>query len=257
MDERDLYMRHIRRGVEYFFEMFEEGNAGDTRMIGLLKPSRSIGNTDTRNFIFSLLAAPGASISGAAVSVNRWLIDYGWAPEFAGEIENELRALCAPLDREKKNITDREEKISRAFLRLVRYLRELAEEDPSHGTARAHSRIFDYFIPKDWIPRGASRRIACPDQKRHKEHVVPCAYMRQHCLQQIRDGKPLDQVAAFARRCLAIVDITIEESERLDCSPPKGLGLKDTMPANWDPESGNIYVRLMAADIEFVMHVPS
>lgn len=127
-----------------------------------------------------------------------------------------------------------EELKKRAFLRAAHVLYGHWEE----GTG-AHSRLFETLIPEGGLLLGTS--VEGPGWR---EHVVPCAVIRDRCLQLFDDGKSIEDVAAYIEAHLKIVVISREERDRLDFK----LGLKSTMPIGW--EDGDIMARLKAAGIQ-------
>ncbi len=127
-----------------------------------------------------------------------------------------------------------EELRKRAFLRAAQVLYGHWEE----GTG-AHSRLFETLIPESGLLLGTS-----VEGSGWREHVVPCAVIRDRCLQLFDQGKSVEDVAAYIETHLKIVIISREERARLDFQ----LGLKSTMPTGW--EDGDIMARLRAAGIE-------
>ena len=136
-----------------------------------------------------------------------------------------------------KSVFTREELIQRAFLRLARHLFELWEE----GTG-VHSRFFEEPIILDkYVVYGSSENGGS-----YREHVVPCAWLRNHCRQMFDNGSSVIEVANEMRRLLAIVLITAEERSKID----EALGLKTTMPKNWNPKTDSIFARLEVAGVK-------
>jgi hypothetical protein len=109
--------------------------------------------------------------------------------------------------------------------------------------AGRHSRVPEFFIPVNRIPRGQSH-----SRTEHPEHVVPCAAIREYCLNYFEEGRSLDEVVKLIRRLLVIVDISIDEWRKLD---EGSSALKDIMPPGWDLETGCIFARLHWANITF------
>jgi hypothetical protein len=105
----------------------------------------------------------------------------------------------------------------------------------------AHTRIFDILIPDFYIEIGESK-----SGRGHREHVVPCVYIRNLANRMYSEGAAISDVASMLNRLLAIVHITKDEAKTLD----KHLKLKTKMPDNWCPESGDIKARLKMAGIE-------
>jgi hypothetical protein len=239
------YLRRLRQVALYAFEMGEEGGTADTRAIGLLKPSGEVGNSDYRAALQMAFADPTATVTDGATSLHDWLVARGTLEPLLG-IELHIAAACAPYERARRAVTTHAERVERAFLRLATYLRESLEESPDHETARIDTRVIEYFVPAAYVLHGVSRAGIG-----HHEHVVPCAYLRQESLAMLRAGHTNAEVVRFLRRCLAIVTITLAERDALDRSD--GLGLKDRMPDGWQPDTGDIFARLVLAGIAFDM----
>lgn len=239
------YLRRLRQVALYAFEMGEEGGTADTRAIGLLKPSGEVGNSDCRAALQAAFADPTATVTDGAVSLHDWLVARGAVEPLLG-IELHIAAACAPYERARRAVTTHAERVERAFLRLATYLRESLEESPDHKTARIHTRVIWYFVPAAYVPHGVSRAGIG-----HHEHVVPCAYLCRQSLAMLRAGHTNAEVVRFLRHCLAIVTITPDERDALDRSD--GLGVNDTMPDRWQPDTGDIFARLVLAGIAFDM----
>ena len=243
------YLRRLRQVSVFAFEMGEEGGTADTRALGLLKPSGEVGNNDCRTALQAAFADPTTTVTDGAVSLHLWLVARGVIEPLPG-IELHIAAACAPYERPRRAVTTHAERMERAFLRLAVYLRESLEESPDHETAHIHTRAIEYFVPAAYVPRGISRAGTG-----HHEHVVPCAYLCRQSLAMLRAGHTDAEVVRFLQRCLAIVTITPAERDALDLR--NGLGLKDTMPDGWQPNTGNIFARLVLAGITFDMPLQS
>lgn len=243
MDPSRLYINRLRRFAQVCFEAAEEGAAADTRVLRLLRPVAGCRVVEMRRVVEECLAAPDTTVVDGAIALHKWHVNRGVAVVTGEPAIAMLRDMCKPFARERVCIDSAELRMQRAYLRLARYLYDHYEEDPAHPTARAHSRAMEYFIPMRWVLRGRSVGGT------YHEHVVPCAFIRQHSIAMARAGRPLDDAAAAIRRMLAIVIITPEEQERLDRKSK--LGLKDTMPDGWCPDTGSIYRRLEIAGITF------
>lgn len=245
MDEREKYIRRVFETALFFRDMHEEGNDGQTTAIELLKPIASVSNVAVRKFVLhDLYLKQGLSLTKAAVQLARWCPDGKELPPFRIEdIERELCAICSEEDRPVQFVKNQEKVIvRRAFLRAARYIQRIRTED-----APAHSRVVERFIPDAFVPRGFGK-----GGTGHREHVIPCVFLRDECLVRFDDGAKLDQVADFLQGNVVIVDITKQQQKRLDRSPNNGgLGLKNTMPMGWQFDSDCIFQRLHCAKIEF------
>jgi hypothetical protein len=133
----------------------------------------------------------------------------------------------------------KEDLIQRAFLRLAVFLYGLWEEGDE-----ADTRIFEKLIPDDYVTFGTSTK-ALTENAYKREHVVPCAKLRDWVFEQYGRNKSCEEVACELRRFLKIVYVHPDEATLMD----KTLGLKTQMPENWTFESGSILARLEKAEI--------
>jgi hypothetical protein len=184
-----------------------------------------------------------SSLTETAMAIASWNPSRSTMPPFPlAKIETELRGLSAPYERACKRDIGRDESRDRSFLRAVRYLRRIQTEG-----VWAHSHLFDFFIPDHHVPTGHSKHGG-----NYREHVVPCVYLRDEVLQRFDRGNSDEEVADFLRSYLVIVKITKQEQKRLDRSEKNGgLGLKDSMPKDWQLNTGCIFQRLHDAEIKF------
>lgn len=134
----------------------------------------------------------------------------------------------------------------RAFYRIAWVLWHFWEEqkdDPKHR-ADVHSRLFDTLIHRPLILIGESINGGG-----HFEHLVPCALLRDRAFEMFHDGNrgedAIKDVAAMLERYLRVAHITREEARLLDYE----LGLKRSMPDDWDFETGSVMRRLDEAKI--------
>lgn len=146
-----------------------------------------------------------------------------------------------------------EELHQRAFERTAWVLRHFWEEQQDNvpRSAAVHSRLFDtliYTVPVI----GTSRKGGG-----HKEHLVPCALLRDLAFQMFWEGESIKkdvaetekEVAKMLKRLLCIAYITPAEARFLD----HDLKFKTIMPLNWNFETGSIMARLEEAGIELVL----
>lgn len=144
---------------------------------------------------------------------------------------------------EKRNFSH-EEKKKEAFLRIANVLyshwRVSDDREKELLACGGHSRLFDVLIPDSYITMGESIK-----GRGHREHVVPCALIRNHSYKMFNNGHLIEDVSKMIEENLIIVHITSEEQKYLDYE----LGYKDTMPDDWtfgqDP-----YLRLYRANID-------
>ncbi|MFM0061387.1 DNA translocase FtsK [Paraburkholderia phytofirmans] len=240
--KRAAHVRKVFETVRFFWEMWEEGTVGDTRAIEFHKPTK-LSNTSIRNLVLGdFYKQRGLSLYEAAAGLAKWLELKDAAPVPDATMEADLAILCATAAGPFQPVSDAETIIQRSFVRLVRYL--LQTRLASEG---AHSRCFEYYLAAEHVPTGYGKNGGM-----HPEHVVPCAFLRDRCIARLAQGASVKEVARDIRPFLVIVMITESECTYLDNGPGcGGLGLKDTMPANWDFETGDIFARLRVAGIAF------
>lgn len=133
----------------------------------------------------------------------------------------------------------RKRAFERAAVALYSFWEEQQHNQPR--SAAVHSRIFGTLIFDEYIE--LNERAA---DRTYTEHVVPCAYIRNHAFDMFWDGKSKDEVAAMIGRLLRIAYISTEQAQLLNMSH------KHTMPENWNPETDSILRRLEDAGIEIV-----
>lgn len=131
----------------------------------------------------------------------------------------------------------------RAFERAAWVLRHFWEEQQDNvpRTASVHSRLFDTLVYPEYITLEKSK-----NGSGHKEHLVPCALLRDRAFEMYWDGKTEKDVAQMLERLLRMAHITPAEAHHLDHK----LGHKLTMPDDWNWETGSVMARLEAAGIE-------
>lgn len=126
---------------------------------------------------------------------------------------------------------------ARAFRRTAQVLYEIWEEG-----GIAHTRLFDTLIWQKYYFVGTSTQGA-----EHKEHVVPCAYIRDLVAELFDQGESVEKAAQVIEKLLKVVAISREERRHLDFE----TGLKTTMPEGWLYETDSVFARLEVAGIEF------
>jgi hypothetical protein len=127
----------------------------------------------------------------------------------------------------------------RAALALYSFWEEQKDNEPR--SAAVHSRLFETLIYNEFIE--INRKS--PERK-YPEHVVPCAFIRDHAFQMYWDGKTPEDVGRMISRLLRIAYIKDEEAKKLDATH------KYTMPIDWDPRHDSILRRLEDAEIEVI-----
>ncbi|NMM12927.1 MAG: hypothetical protein HHJ17_05185 [Rhodoferax sp.] len=141
----------------------------------------------------------------------------------------------------------REELQKRAFFRtawvLQNFWEEQQDENPRGTKADVHSRLFDTLVHEPLILIGKSTKGGG-----HKEHLVPCALIRNRAFEMFHDGKQVEDVAEMIGTFLRIAHISPDEARLLDIE----LKLKTTMPVDWSFETGSVLSRLEKAGIKLV-----
>jgi len=133
-------------------------------------------------------------------------------------------------------ITTTEGRLKEAFHRVAYVLKSLWKDGRG-----AHSRLFETLVGDDDIVIGTS-----VEGGGYREHVVPCCLIRDIAFDMYDKQRTVDDVAEMVGRLLRIAYITKKEANRLNTK----LGLRTSMPAGWDPETGSVMARLDAAKIE-------
>ncbi|OYW40434.1 MAG: hypothetical protein B7Z35_01205 [Hydrogenophilales bacterium 12-61-10] len=241
MNERQKFTRRVFETALFFRDMYEEGNDGNTNAIKILKPTPSVENTAVRKFVLGeLYEAQKLNLTDAAIQLAIWANEQEQMQYDLERIEADLRALCLVHERNIQKINGQTEQvIQRSFLRAARYIE-------MEGTF-SHSRAVEIFVPDEFVPRGLGK-----NGPGHREHVVPCVYLREKCLDLFAGDATVEQVAQFLRRYVVIVDITKDEQGCLDRSIANGgKGLKNSMPPDWKLDTGCIFQRLHDANIAF------
>lgn len=126
-------------------------------------------------------------------------------------------------------------------LRAIKRLAEIFHDHNEEGRVGS-TRIFEHIIPDEWLICGQSLNGGT-----YREHIVPCALIRDQSIKMYREGKSVEDVAKMIERNLAIVLISGEEMNILDNKNK----WKTTMPNGWDFESGDPFSRLIQAGIKF------
>ncbi|MEI6708499.1 MAG: hypothetical protein WCK96_15350 [Methylococcales bacterium] len=134
----------------------------------------------------------------------------------------------------------REELIERAFLRAATVMFGMWEERGSSDTRL----LIPPLIPDEFVIIGESI-----NGREHREHIIPRVVICNQCHKMFSEGVDINTVARFIRNNLKIIYISKDEQHLLDNG--KQLNLRQRMPTGWSFESGDIYVRLNTAKIEF------
>jgi hypothetical protein len=131
----------------------------------------------------------------------------------------------------------------RAFERTAWVLKHCYDEQAEEftGEARLHSRLFDTLIPDVYVFIGKSAAaVVATEQGKlpYREHVVPCAYIRNLSFKLYSEGKTVDDVASMVKRLLNIAFITPDEAKLIDKKH------KATMPDDWSWMEDSVTRRL-------------
>lgn len=247
MNAETHYINRIVDTVLFFFETMEEGNGGgSTQIIKLIKPVPAVGNVELRNYVMNEHLRQGRTLTCTAIKLSQWLRAKNLAPIPILDEEAKVSMGCEPYER--LALPSHSLHPDRAYRRLARHIWRM--QSPDVGK---HSRVFDFYIPAKEIQRGRSKKA--PDKGFHPEHVVPCAYILQHCcsvLTALRGDATVSpeelsirRLVPLIKKLLAIVKIDESERKRLDYGD---LALKDRMPDKWNVETGCIFQRLHDAD---------
>ncbi len=243
---RPRYVNRLVALALFYFECFEEGHAGDSRIPKLLSPVAGVTVETLRAFFLGrCYRDEGMSLAQAALAFHAHLLDAGLTDLTEAAMLEAIAVACVPYARKLVRQLTQEERIDRAHLRLARCYRHMLAD----GVDR-ESRVIEWYVPAEFVARGISKmRQACGlADGAHTEHVVPCAFIRDTALRYLNEGRSLDEVVRMTRRFLTIVDITGSERAKLDDG---AQALRQVMPAAWDVDSGCIYARLHAKQIDF------
>lgn len=260
MNTRDKYVRSVFQTALYLWEMYEEGSSDThTDIVWLLSDrrvwSRFEGDGDSeytkrlvRHILNDLYRSQKVLLTEAAIELAKWLAKYYDAPALTQDIESELRAACAPHEREKQCI-DETEKVDRSYIRLARYLLHRAEINLGADTRAFRTQTFNGYPIS--FPKGESHQFMREKPpKKEGEHVVPLAAIRDYCNEYFRDNQTLDEntklkgAAERIRKWLVVIYTTPTEMNILG----PGSAYQSKMPDGWEC----IYARLHWARIEFV-----
>lgn len=245
MNAREIYIHAVVEIALFFRQIHEENHGGGhSGAIKLLSPWK-INAASLRRFVLDeLYVKEKLSLTEVVQILAASPLD-GMPPEYViDDIRDELVALCREHERplQPVNKDDRDELLNRMFFRLSRQIHRIHS-----GELGAHSRMIELFVSEDLVPRGRGK-----DGPGHREHVVPCAFLRDASLRKFSEGASIDDIAVWIRPYIVIVDITKTQQRHLDASINKGgCGLKITMPVGWSFHTGCIFDRLHVADIEF------
>ena len=241
--------RYVNRLVAlslFFFECFEEGHIGDSRIPGLLSPVAGLSMQVMRDlFLVRWFRDEQLSMGQAALAFHAHLVDSGRADHTDGSIADAIAVACVQHARKPAMHLSHDDKIDRAHLRLARCYRHMLAD----GVDR-ESRVIEWYVPGEYVTRGISkmRRERSLAEGTHAEHVVPCAFIRDTALRYLSEGRSLDDVVQMTKRLLTIIDISEPERALLDDG---ANALRYVMPPAWDTVNGCIFARLHVKLIAF------
>ena len=137
----------------------------------------------------------------------------------------------------------------RSFERIAFVLKHFYEEqaeDFKAGNIALHSRIFDTLILDEYIYIGKSE-AAAKLKVPYKEHVVPCAYIRNCAFRLYSEEKTVNDVAKMVSKLLKIALIAPDEASLLDKK------YRSTMPLDWNWETDSTCRRLDDCGIKLIL----
>ena len=102
------------------------------------------------------------------------------------------------------------------------------------------------------LQNGTPGSDAIPSAGAHPEHVVPCAFIhdlflnyfksRKLVVEYVEDYSHTDDLARIMDRIIGMVHISQDQKKVLDANGENSMEIK--IPENWDPLTGDIFVRL-------------
>ena len=129
----------------------------------------------------------------------------------------------------------------RAAMALYSFWEEQRYDARYQNEAGVHSRIFDALIPNVYIELN-SKALG----RSYKEHVVPCAYVRNLSFKMYHENSSIDDVAKMISKLLKIAYITKDQRKKIDSIH------KYSMPEKWNWKTDSILERLIIAGVEVV-----
>jgi hypothetical protein len=86
-----------------------------------------------------------------------------------------------------------------------------------------------------------------PTTAAYREHLVPCAYIRDRAFKMYQEGSTVNDVAGMVGRLLKIAFITPDEAKLIDSK------YKTNMPPDWDHMKDSITSRLEGCGIKLIL----
>ncbi|TAL55299.1 hypothetical protein [Pandoraea sp.] len=132
-------------------------------------------------------------------------------------------------------------------MRAARVLRALWEDADENRDDEpwCHTRLLELIVRDEYTVVGQSL-AAAEAPRRRREHVVPLRYLADLVFNAFKNGHSLSDVASLLDRLLKIVRVTYDEARLIDAMHGKA-----SMPDGWLVESGDPFVRLSGAGIQF------
>ncbi|MEW9570165.1 hypothetical protein ABQJ54_00190 [Rhodanobacter sp. Si-c] len=130
--------------------------------------------------------------------------------------------------------------IERVFHRVAYVMHHMWQEDGCSDTRL----LGEPLVPDKYVVVGESIRGS-----EYREHVIPRLVLCDECLAMFSRRESIEAVAKFLQENLKIVRISRAERHMLDSSSQ--LNLRQRMPDDWNFSSGDPFVRLKLANIEF------
>lgn len=261
---REIHAQRVFETAAFLMEIVQSDHGnGHSDAYKQIKPSHVIDWKACRRAMPSIAESGSITLLDLCERV-AGLKDEGCvAPEYAfDDVRDVLADLCnwwAPQALPRAPAGDLSEfRYAVSLLRQARYLYRIYQDAGHSGGGWSR---FDIFVDEGQAPRSTSHRWEAalraavagqPLPPCQDEHVVPLAFIRDHCLHLYELGASIRQVAGFIRDHLVIVRMLKEESALLDASVGAGgRGLKITMPPYWRPGIDDIFARLHDARIGF------
>lgn len=219
------------------FELEEEATAGDSAVLKLHAPPRTHWAALRTLFMQDWYGKQGLRLTEATLAYHAWLQELGAAPAHYSRLAQAIRTECLPYERTRVDATTPTIRLTRAYIRLARYYKRSLDEAGSR-----HTRIAEYCVRNAVVQHNAKS-----PSRTYREHVVPCAVLRNTATAAFETGASVRDVAEWIESMMVVAWIGKAEARQLDCD----LGLQDRMPPDSKPATGCRYARLHVARITF------
>lgn len=228
---------HVRTLADLALYLVESHGYENTQCVPVLAAPFAYGKEQLVPLVAEVLAAsPKDPVAAVALALST-------LPEVAvrlpaSEVREALLAEVGRLPEPIERSADRDSWRRAGMLRAVRYIERRMMEDVT-----AHSRPFEFFVHDSLLPQGCAFEV----QEPYREHVVPCAFLREKAVQLLGYGLPADEVSDWLEPYVRIVLIEKADAKRLDGAE----GLRDVMPDGWQFGRSCVYQRLHHVNIRF------